>query len=91
MSVGSDDCDFPWTMAEHGARFRAMPECLYVYRDHREAYRLTTHQTRRTHIRGIRQVLRKHGVGRVRATLEVRARKRTHLRQCSTGRRSTGL
>ena len=36
-NVGPDDYDFPWTMAEHGARFHAIPEALYLYRDHRDA------------------------------------------------------
>ena len=34
-SVGPDDYDFPWSMMEAGARFGAIQECLYVYRDHR--------------------------------------------------------
>src|SRR5215470_11808374 len=41
-SVGPDDYDFPWTMADRGACFRAVPECLYYYRDHLETYRITT-------------------------------------------------
>src|SRR4051794_10398656 len=32
QSVGPDDFDFPWTMAEQGAVFCAIRECLYVYR-----------------------------------------------------------
>ncbi len=47
-SVGPDDYDFPWSMAEAGARFGAVPECLYVYRDHRSGFRLTTHLSLRT-------------------------------------------
>src|SRR4051812_20519148 len=39
-SVGPDDLDFPWTMAEHGALFGAVGECLYLYRDHRSGERL---------------------------------------------------
>jgi glycosyltransferase involved in cell wall biosynthesis len=28
-SIGPDDFDFPWSMAEHGAVFQAVRECLY--------------------------------------------------------------
>ena len=31
---GSDDYDFPWSMFEQGARFQALPECLYIYRNY---------------------------------------------------------
>jgi glycosyltransferase involved in cell wall biosynthesis len=80
--IGPDDWDFPWTMAEAGARFAALPDCLYHYRDHRESYRLTTHVPLRTQARDIRRVLRKHGVGRVRRYRTIRAMKRKFLRQC---------
>jgi glycosyltransferase involved in cell wall biosynthesis len=39
---GCDDYDFPWRMAESGARFQAVSECLYQYRLHLEHDRLTT-------------------------------------------------
>ena len=61
-SVGPDDYDFPWTMAERGARFRAVYECLYYYRDHRRGYRLTTHLPRRVQRREEDRIQRKHGV-----------------------------
>jgi glycosyltransferase involved in cell wall biosynthesis len=80
--IGPDDWDFPWTMAEVGARFMALQNCLYHYRDHRESYRLTTHVPLRTQTRDIRRVLRKHGVGRLRSYRTIRAMKRRHLRQC---------
>jgi glycosyltransferase involved in cell wall biosynthesis len=79
---GTDDFDFPWTMAEHDARFVALPECLYLYRDHREAYRLTTHLPQSECRRGLRRILRKHGVGRLRTTARVLGAQRTYLRQC---------
>ena len=60
-SVGVDDFDFPWTMAERGARFQAIPDCLYLYRDHRESFRLTTHLPRSHHKREIARIMRKHG------------------------------
>jgi glycosyltransferase involved in cell wall biosynthesis len=81
-SVGPDDFDFPWTMAEHGAVFRAIPECLYLYRDHRECFRLTTHLPLSTHTAGLRQILRKHGVGSLEAKRRVTRARRTYMRQC---------
>jgi GT2 family glycosyltransferase len=60
---GPDDYDFPWTMAEAGAVFRAIPEPLYLYRDHREGYRLTTHVPLSSQKWALRRILKKHGVG----------------------------
>ncbi len=81
-SVGPDDYDFPWSMAEAGARFGAIADCLYVYRDHRSCYRLTTHLPRRTHIRETRRILRKHGVPRGDIGRKLAAARRSYLRQC---------
>jgi O-antigen biosynthesis protein len=81
-SVGPDDYDFPWSMAEAGARFMAIPACLYRYRDHRASFRLTTHLPRRVHVRALRRILRKHGVGRLRTEWRIMAARRTYLRQC---------
>lgn len=58
-----DDYDFPWTMAENGATFQAVKECLYYYRNHCECYRLTTHRPLSVAKRGIKGILKKHGVG----------------------------
>lgn len=58
-----DDYDFPWTMAENGASFKAVKECLYYYRNHLECERLTTHRPLSVTKRGIRGILKKHGVG----------------------------
>jgi hypothetical protein len=58
-----DDYDFPWTMAEHGAVFKAVRECLYLMRNHCAYYRRTTHIPRSVARRGIRRILGKHGVG----------------------------
>lgn len=82
LPVGPDDWDFPWCMAEQGARFLAIGDCLYYLRDHRDHFRLTTHLPRSTHVRAIRTVLRKHGVGRWRQRRELAEAKRTFLRQC---------
>lgn len=66
-NFGADDWDFPWTMMDHGAAFHAIPRALYVFRDHRETYRLTTHLPRSVQRRTLRRVLMKHGVTRSRA------------------------
>jgi glycosyltransferase involved in cell wall biosynthesis len=87
-SVGPDDFDFPWTMAEHEARFVAVPECLYVYRDHRRCFRLTTHLPRRTHERELRRIMRKHRVSEPVIRSRIAAARRTYLRQCLYGSRS---
>jgi glycosyltransferase involved in cell wall biosynthesis len=81
-SVGPDDYDFPWSMAEAGARFGAVQECLYVYRDHRAGYRLTTHLPRRTHLRETRRILRKHAVPRAEIRRRLAAARKGYLRQC---------
>lgn len=59
---GPDDYDFPWSMAEHGASFKAIKECLYLYRNHCDYYRLTTHVPRSRMKREVNKILRKHGV-----------------------------
>jgi glycosyltransferase involved in cell wall biosynthesis len=81
-SVGPDDFDFPWSMAEHGAVFAGIPECLYLYREHYECPRLTTHLPRSVHKRELARMLRKHGVGRVRTRLKVLKASHTYMRRC---------
>jgi hypothetical protein len=81
-SVGPDDMDFPWTMAEHGARFGAIDDCLYLYRDHRRVFRLTTHLPRRVHTREHRRIFRKHGLSRGQVRARVDAARRSFLQQC---------
>jgi hypothetical protein len=81
-SVGPDDYDFPWAMMEAGARFAAISECLYIYRDHRSCYRLTTHLPLRTHLRGIERLLRKHGVAEQTIARRLAEARGTYLRQC---------
>ncbi len=61
--TGPDDYDFPWVMAEQGASFKAVPECLYLYRNHCECPRLTSHKPLSINKKGIRGILKKHGVG----------------------------
>lgn len=82
QSVGPDDLDFPWVMAEHGATFGAIGECLYVYRDHRAHFRLTTHLPRSVHRRELARIFRKHGLSRSLARRRIRAASRSYLRQC---------
>jgi glycosyltransferase involved in cell wall biosynthesis len=80
-SVGVDDFDFPWSMAERGATFAPIPECLYVYRDHREGFRITTHVTLKQHTRELARVMRKHGAGEAAVAARLAAAQRSHLRQ----------
>jgi glycosyltransferase involved in cell wall biosynthesis len=81
-SVGADDYDFPWLMAEHGARFVPVDECLYVFRDHREFFRLTTHLSLKTHMREHGRILRKHGAPPELVRERVRAARDSYMRQC---------
>jgi glycosyltransferase involved in cell wall biosynthesis len=81
-NVGADDYDFPWTMLEQGAAFRAVHECLYLFRDHRDAYRLTTHVPRSVHVRELRRILRKHGVGTLLIERRLWRTRREYLREC---------
>ena len=81
-SVGPDDFDFPWTMAEHGARFSAVDACLYLYRDHRSSERLTTHIPLSVHVRELRRMFRKHGLDRDIGEQRIDEARATYLRQC---------
>lgn len=80
-NFGSDDYDFPWVMLEHGAVFKAVSRPLYVMRDHRDGYRLTTHVPRSVQRRELSRILRKHGVPRWIVWQRVWAASRTYLRQ----------
>jgi glycosyltransferase involved in cell wall biosynthesis len=81
-SVGPDDLDFPWAMAEHGATFAHIDECLYVYRDHRAYFRLTTHLPRSVHRRELSRIYRKHALEPKAVRRRVRSDTGSHLRQC---------
>jgi GT2 family glycosyltransferase len=81
-SVGVDDYDFPWSMAEHGASFRSIPECLYIFRDHRETFRLTTHLPLDHHKRELARILRKHGADEYTIATRVAQAENGYLRQC---------
>lgn len=81
-SVGPDDFDFPWAMAQHGAVFVAIRECLYYYRDHRECHRLTTHLPLNVHVREIQRIMKKHGASAAAIAARMAHARRTYLRQC---------
>ena len=59
---GCDDYDFPWRLAEAGASFRAIPECLYVYRVHDRGPRLTTDTPIQVQVDTLQRMFRDHGV-----------------------------
>jgi glycosyltransferase involved in cell wall biosynthesis len=80
--VGPDDYDFPWSMAEAHAVFGAVKECLYLMRDHRDSYRLTTHVPRSQQIRETKQIMRKHGATERDIRKKISAAKHSYLRQC---------
>jgi glycosyltransferase involved in cell wall biosynthesis len=82
LDAGADDYDFPWSMAEHGAVFRAIPECLYVYRDHRRSYRLTTHLPVSRHVRDLAAIMARHGVAAETVSRRVAEARSSYLRQC---------
>jgi glycosyltransferase involved in cell wall biosynthesis len=81
-NVGPDDYDFPWTMFDAGATFQAVTECLYDNRDHREAYRLTTHLPLSVHQREIGRILKKHGVSWPSRVRQLARARQGYLRQC---------
>jgi glycosyltransferase involved in cell wall biosynthesis len=81
-SVAVDDYDFPWSMADHGATFEAIPDCLYVRRDHRDHFRLTTHLPLSLHKRELARIMRKHGVDEATITKRVKEAEHGYMRQC---------
>lgn len=81
-NVGTDDYDLPWTMLEHGAVFQPIYACLYQHRDHRDAFRLSTHIPRSILLRELRRLLRKHGVSALLTERALWRAKRGYLRQC---------
>ena len=81
-NVGPDDYDFPWLMAEHGAKFHAIAEPLYLYRDHRDANRLTTHLPLSVHLKETKRILQKHGASAQEIEERLSRARETYLRQC---------
>lgn len=82
LDHGPDDYDFPWAMAEAGAVFQAIKEPLYVYRDHRETYRLTTHIPLSSQKRAIRKIMKKHGASPASIRAKIAAAEVSYLQQC---------
>lgn len=80
-NFGSDDYDFPWTMFDHGAIFHAIPRPLYIFRDHRDGHRLTTHVPRSVQRRELARILAKHGVPSDIVRGRIRDANRNYLRQ----------
>lgn len=81
-NIGPDDYDFPWCMAENGANFMAIQEPLYLLRDHRENFRLTTHLPLSVHIAETRKMFRKHKVPEKLIRKKIRDARRSYLKQC---------
>jgi glycosyltransferase involved in cell wall biosynthesis len=81
-SVAVDDYDFPWSMAEHGASFQAIPDCLYSYRDHRDHFRLTTHLPLNHHKRELARIMRKHGADEPTIARRIADAEQGYMRQC---------
>lgn len=78
---GADDYDFPWSMAEAGCSFKAVAECLYYKRDHREHYRLTTHIPMETQLEELRKIWRKHSMTEKEIEYQTNVRRDGYLRQ----------
>ncbi len=78
---GADDYDFPWSMAEAGATFKAIQECLYYYRDHRSHFRLTTHIPLEDQITELKKIWKKHGMSADEIALQIEIRTSRYLQQ----------
>ncbi len=78
---GADDYDFPWTMMEAGARFQAIRECLYYYRDRGAQKRLTTHVPLDTQVGELVKIFRKHGMTEQEIEDQIRIRRAGYLQQ----------
>jgi hypothetical protein len=62
--------------------FQPVHQCLYLHRDHREAFRLSTDIPRSNVLRDLRRLLRKHLVGRLLTERALWRARRGYLRQC---------
>ena len=78
---GPDDYDFPWSMADAGFHFKAIPDFLYVYRDHYDGYRGTTHVPLHVQVDDLRYIFKKHGLSDVEAERQIAIRKKGYLKQ----------
>jgi hypothetical protein len=77
----ADDYDFPWCMADAGSSFKAIPDVLYHYRDHRAHYRLTTHVPLDVQVAETKRILAKHGLNQHEIELQISRRTAGYLRQ----------
>lgn len=82
LDHGADDYDFPWSMAEAGCVFKSIKRPLYIYRDHRECYRLTTHVPKSRQKWALRRILKKHGIAPEAIRARIAAVEGSYLRQC---------
>lgn len=78
---GADDYDFPWVMHEEGAVFKAIPECLYYYRDHRLHERLTTHVPLAVQVDELKKIFLKHKLSHEQIEAQIERRKSSYLQQ----------
>lgn len=78
---GADDYDFPWSMLEKGAIFKAIAECLYYYRDHRTHRRLTTHVPLEIQVEELKKIFKKHKLSDEQIESQLANRKNTYLKQ----------
>lgn len=77
----ADDYDFSWCMAEAGHSFKAIPECLYYVRAHRQHYRLTTHVPLDTQINELRKIMKKHDLTEKEIEEQIKRRTSGYLKQ----------
>ena len=78
---GADDYDFSWSMFEAGFVFKAVPECLYYPRDHREHYRLTTHVPLDVQLQELKKIWKKHGLTELEIEEQIGKRTTGYLQQ----------
>jgi hypothetical protein len=78
---GADDYDFPWCMAEAGFKFKAIDDCLYYYRDHRNHERLTTHVPLDSQVNELKKIFIKHKMAQELIKRQIKLRKENYLKQ----------
>ncbi|MFC2054352.1 hypothetical protein ACFLV7_08680 [Chloroflexota bacterium] len=80
-NVGPDDYDFPWCISENDAIFMAVQEPLFIFRDHKESFRLTTHLPLSVHIAETRKMFQKHKVPEKLVRKKIRDARSSYLKQ----------
>lgn len=76
-----DDYDFPWSMWDSQANFKAISECLYYYRDHRAHERLTTHVPLEDLHAQLTRIFKKHGLSEQQIQEQLALRTESYLKQ----------